>query len=687
MLKTRWILALFVVLSCNAKADHVPETDLETMVVTGQETDAALEAEIELIPGGVTLIDAEDLSERNVSNLADMLRYVPGVWSASHSGADSMFFSSRGSNLDATDYDMNGIKLLQDGLPVTTADGSNHNRMIDPLSARYATVARGANALQYGASTLGGAINFITPTAHNSPSGQFFFNSGGDGQTLGRATFSRVFNGGSDALVTVEAKQWDGYREHNEQERFGLYGNAGFELGADVRTRFYITHLDNRQELPSGLTLAQVEEDPSQANPSAAAGNGNFQIDVVTSRIANKTVWILDADSSLEAGLSHEEQTLFHPIVYAPPHFTLLVDTDHKDIGTVVNYRRRTGDHDFQFGFTYGTSSIKGGNYEHTNAQREDVMDFVDHQADSLELYAIDRWRFDGHWLLELAAQSVSASRDAQTTDTEGGIINPKDDYSSFNPRIGVTYALNADASLYANISSLYEPPTNFELADDARADGSALKAMQGAVVEFGSRGEHALGKASHWGWDISLYHAEIEDAILSVDDPANPGTGTSLSSNIDRTIHAGVEAVISAGLTLDSGDSVTPLLSVTVNDFSFDNDPVYGNNTLPAAPDRAVRGEILYRRSNGFYIGPTFDAIGERYADFVNTYKVDSYNLIGLRAGWSDEKWSAFLDIQNARDEEYIASHGVLDIANPDADILNPGAPQSVYFGIQMQH
>ena len=93
---------------------------------------------------------------------------MPGVWAESSSGSDELFFSSRGSNLDATDYDKNGIKLLQDGLPVTTADGNNHNRVVDPLSARYAIVARGANALTYGASTLGGAIDFISPTARNS---------------------------------------------------------------------------------------------------------------------------------------------------------------------------------------------------------------------------------------------------------------------------------------------------------------------------------------------------------------------------------------------------------------------------------------------------------------------------------------------------------------------------------------
>jgi hypothetical protein len=75
-----------------------------------------------------------------------VLKYVPGIRSTSNSGSDGIYLSSRGSNLDATNYDMNGIKLMQDGLPVTTADGNNHNRVIDPLSARHATVARGAKS-------------------------------------------------------------------------------------------------------------------------------------------------------------------------------------------------------------------------------------------------------------------------------------------------------------------------------------------------------------------------------------------------------------------------------------------------------------------------------------------------------------------------------------------------------------
>ena len=122
-------LALTGMNSTLAQDDAPPDTRADssvadTIVVTGSEAAlAAAAAEIALTPGGATTVDLADLAERNVGSLADALRYVPGVFIESDAGNDGIFFSSRGSNLDATDYDMNGIKLLQDGLPVTTADG------------------------------------------------------------------------------------------------------------------------------------------------------------------------------------------------------------------------------------------------------------------------------------------------------------------------------------------------------------------------------------------------------------------------------------------------------------------------------------------------------------------------------------------------------------------------------------
>ena len=201
-----------------------PPITLETLEVKGKVANklAVTTQEVTQSPGGVSLININDLHERNVSSVADFFRYAPGIYATSQSGNDEVFISSRGSNLDANNYAGSGVKLLQDGLPVTAADGNNHNRMIDPLASSFATVARGGNAFKYGASTLGGAIDFTSPTAHDSPEMRLALNGGSFGQFLGRGTVSKVFNDSFDGLLTVEGKEWDGYRAHNKQDRLGV---------------------------------------------------------------------------------------------------------------------------------------------------------------------------------------------------------------------------------------------------------------------------------------------------------------------------------------------------------------------------------------------------------------------------------------------------------------------------------
>ncbi len=699
----------------NTNAEQQSKLTLQTMQVT--DDSVALKAEkfeISRTPGGVALVEIDDLRERNVSSLADMFRYVPGVWSTSDSGTDEIFFSSRGSNLDATDFDMNGIKLLQDGLPVTTADGNNHNRIIDPLSAGFATIARGANALKYGASTLGGAVNFTSPTAHNSPAMRLYLNGGTYGQFQGRATVSKVFNDQFDGILTFEGKHWEGFRDHNKQDRIGMYANGGWQVSDSVSNRTYISYIENNQQLPGSLTRAEFNADPSQA--SAKAVRGNYQVDVETWRIANKTIWEIDQNSSLEVGFSYEEQGQHHPIVdkivvpFAPSPvfnftevFSLLVDTNTEEFGAMTRYNHRIDDHDVLVGFNLGLNSVKGGNYRNEGGHRNGLRNTVNNTAMTIEAFAMDRWQLNNRLLLTTAVQVVAANREIRETNAlasnfavmpavlgnnPGTVTNPEEDYFGINPRIGLTYNVNQDTSLFANVSRLYEPPTSFELADNVsnlNGGNETLDAMEGTVVEIGSRGQLGFMAASHLFWDMSLYYAWIQDEILSIDDPNRPGT--SLSTNVDDTIHAGVEAVVGAKLAIDDNaiHSIEPTLSFTINEFNFDGDKTYGNNELPAAPGYFVKGEAIYRHANGFYGGPTFDFVADRYADFSNTYKIDSYCLVGLRAGWANENFRVFAEARNLSDEKYVANHGVRDIASADADILNPGAPVSVYGGFEI--
>ena len=638
-----------------------------------------LQREQALTPGGVTVISAEDLRERNVVSIGDMLRYVPGVWTATGGAGDTTFLSSRGSNLDATNFDGNGIKLLIDGLPVTAADGNNHNSFIDPLAARHAVIARGANGMNYGASTLGGAIDFISPTARTT-NNEVYLSGGSQGTVQSRIT-GGVVEGEWDALVTVEQRSYDGFRDQQQQQRGSVYANTGWQISDTVENRFYLTYVDNNQQLPGALTRAQFDEDPFQANPANVPGN--FQLNVEKWRAANRTEWRIDDSSRLVVGFSYENQSLFHPIV-ENPFFSLLIDNDQATFGSSVRYDRQWGNHELLLGLNYAETTVKGGNFRHSGGIRGDLATRVNNSADNLAVFATDRWHLADRWTLVIGAQAVTGRREIDNLDVNSGERrNPSDTYRAFNPRLGVIYQLADSSQLFANVSRLYEAPTLYELEDDAQANNDTLKAMQGVVAEIGTRGTAFLGRDNAVNWELAVYYAQIEDEILSVENPDEPGTN--LTTNIDNTIHAGVEALIGGSFLLGSGaHRIEPIVSLTYNRFNFDDDPLFGTNQLPVAPRFFIKGEIMYRHINGFFAGPTVDIVDDRFADFSNNTKVSGYELFGLRTGINRDRWELFVEGRNLTDKVHVANLRARPDANANDALLQAGEPRSVFAGLR---
>ncbi|WP_298053782.1 TonB-dependent receptor plug domain-containing protein [uncultured Paenalcaligenes sp.] len=85
------------------------------------------------------------------------------MYSRSNAGQQSIKLSIRGSGL-ASPLAVRGLTLLQDGLPLKKTDGTIDPAYADPFNTQYLEIYRGADALQYGAATLGGAINLVSPT-------------------------------------------------------------------------------------------------------------------------------------------------------------------------------------------------------------------------------------------------------------------------------------------------------------------------------------------------------------------------------------------------------------------------------------------------------------------------------------------------------------------------------------------
>lgn len=226
--KSQYLLIL-VALPCLAHADHIVkdiEQILPTVNVTGtrDELGASLTQpdikratnEINQTAGGVTIVDAEKVREGRVSNFADTLGLATGVLAQSRFGAEESRLSIRGSGLQRT-FHGRGIKLMQDGIPVNQTDGSFDFQAIEPLATRYIEVYRGANALRYGATNLGGAINFVSPTGYDAPKFETRAEIGSfDYKRFGVATGGVV--GDLDYFINASTFSQDGYRDFAKQD-------------------------------------------------------------------------------------------------------------------------------------------------------------------------------------------------------------------------------------------------------------------------------------------------------------------------------------------------------------------------------------------------------------------------------------------------------------------------------------
>ena len=158
-------LAFLLFSSTSALAQEVANAELPELSVQGASAGsltvpsvAAQRATVNATVGSVAFVDAKDFQNRYANTLRDVLKDTPGVFVQQRYGQE-MRLSLRGSGI-SRGFHLRGIELLQDGFPVNAADGSGDFYQIDPLALRSVEVYKGGNALTYGATTLGGAINF-----------------------------------------------------------------------------------------------------------------------------------------------------------------------------------------------------------------------------------------------------------------------------------------------------------------------------------------------------------------------------------------------------------------------------------------------------------------------------------------------------------------------------------------------
>lgn len=668
-----------------------PIEDLNEIVVTAQKdspslTVPTLEARKEQItqtvPGGAGVVDAEEYKRGRASTLKDALDFAPGVLIQSRFGAEESRLSIRGSGIQRT-FHGRGLWLMQDGMPLNLADGGFDMQAIEPLSARYIEVFRGANALQYGAATLGGAINFISNTGHTASPFQARFEMGSFNTMRGQIS-SGFVSGNTDVYASITAAHSDGFRDYSEQESLRIFANIGTKISDNLENRFYVTYVDSKSQLPGALTKAQMEANPQQANAASVAGRQRR--DYTLLRLANKLTYS-DSDNTLAFSLFWSWKDLDHPIFQ-------VIDQLSNDVGFDLRYDGRghlfglENDITVGTGFMYG--SAQDDRYNNVSGARGALVGQNQLQSMNLSFYFQDQLHLTDTLSLVAGASVIYANRDLNE-ETQFGLNNSdRQEFWGFSPKLGLLWDVTPTSQVYFNASRSFEPPSFGELT--AINAGSpalvALRPQTATTLEIGTRGE-----AGRVAWDFSYYHAWIDDEMLTLGVPGN----ATQTTNAGRTIHQGVEFSLNADLLRnlttasdESYDRVTLRQNFLWNDFHFSRDAAFGDRRLPGIPPFYYRAELLYEHPCGFYAGPNVEWSPQAYAvDLSHTTFADPYALLGLKLGYRTKKGpSFFVEVRNITDETYAATTGVVQNAALPAQAATffPGDGRAFYAGVEFK-
>ncbi len=714
-------IILLLALPAPCLADESIET-LPMVTVEGKriENIDIVKEELARRPASAVIIEEKEIQESRALNLNDILQFVPGVRFQTRFGADEGQFQIRGTSL-RNNFHHRGINILINGIYFGDADGFSDFESIDLNAYERVEIYKGANALRYGANTIGGAINFVPRTGYNASTLQVRLLGGSFGLYSGQISSGYVtkpmklgtMDVTGDYYISVSGNHQDGFQDNAQQDRQRLNANFGFKIGTHQEVRAYILGGIVAERIPGSLTKAQLEDDNQQANtlggispfacgPNQACKAGRYY-HLIRAGVAYRNEFA--ANQYIEIIPYYSYQYLDHPI------FQTIVQ-DNYNVGGEIRYGNSHSifghDNFFIIGHQPRYGDINQRRFVNNLGNRGIQTQSLSLETTNFGTYLENQFSVTDEFILIAGGRwdySIRQGRNQLFSPITGAQTSSRTDLRQFNaitPKAGFVYRTTPTSQIYGNVSRGYEPPINLELTSSVNPDGStptsaflSLDAQRAWQFEIGTRGTTVDQRMS---WDLTFFDLEMEKEILA-SNINNQGT----FQNAEGTRHLGIEAggslVVANGLLAPGpkhdSDTITVRSAYTWSYFKFTDDVKAGGavgpsvlvakdgNRVPGAPEHFLTSEIRYDHPIGFWIAPNFEwSIKGFYVDTLNNNKNDAYFIVNLRAGYNYGKsLSFFAEGRNLTDQTYA---GAVVVNDSQGRFFNPGQGISGFAGVE---
>ncbi len=190
------------------------------------------------VPQSVTVVSGEQIRDQSMQNMADVVRYVPGITMAQGEGhRDAPVI--RG-NVTTSDFYVNGVR-------------DDVQYMRDLYNVDRVEAVKGANALTFGRGGGGGIINRVTKQAQFTPVREIFLQGGTFGNKRIATDFGHAIGERFAFRLNGVYENSNSFRHDVNVERYGVAPGASIRWSDRTMMRFNYEYFNDGRTVDRGI--------------------------------------------------------------------------------------------------------------------------------------------------------------------------------------------------------------------------------------------------------------------------------------------------------------------------------------------------------------------------------------------------------------------------------------------------
>lgn len=681
----------------------------------------------------VTAVDTERLKNEPVFSVGDLLRQVPGVSIKQGNGPRDLGVSIRGSNA-RNGFAIRNVVILEDGFPVTQPDGLSRSDLIDPHAYAGVDVWRGPSSSLFGNYATGGALNFRLPRGRDLAGVTYGVDVGSNGY-LNNYALGGVYTGTFEGTAFVSDVRGDGHYAYSTFDTQTI--NVLLTYRPTSADRFTFKAIDNalETELPFRMSLNQFRQNPFQegcrtaatAAPGCATNNFAGVQQTAEQAGANRddrrsifgARWEhrFDADTQGRVQVVLDDRNISQPTgsqssVGDYLSYNVATDIAHTTriaglpatyaLGTFWNHLPVDGD---TYAVLPGGGARLGNLISNTTGSttnfglryRQEVA--LTPALSAIAGATVERTQLEGR------QRSFTYNPDGSLNTTR--LVAADRDLTNIAPEVGLLYRPNAAWQHRARVGTGYGTPqfTNLFVTPDGQpGNNTDLEAQKNVGIDIGTD----WTPTRNLMFSVTGFYEFFRDELVS----QSPGPGLpNFTFNAPASEHRGIE--VAADATLFPGLRWTTAYLFNDQVYTEYEERVSGSaqlfdragNKIPGISPHEITTRFGYDQPDGPFKGIGAYVEYQWHAGFymenANILEAPGYDLVNLNLHYNTafasgplRELSAYVEIRNLFDEEYISSANNLTLSStstPDSlanasGSIYAGAPRTFYGGMKVR-